>query len=142
MNFGGKVHGGAVMKWVDLAAYACSAGWSGKYCATLVVFDSLRQSMCGSLVESQREDVHAVHIFHASTIGVQANDLKSSTIIQQLTVSLLWLLLMKTVNGKQGAWWMPETPEEDIELRDSAIRLMNIRKQIGEEMELHVKYLK
>ncbi|MFA0648358.1 acyl-CoA thioesterase, partial [Vibrio cyclitrophicus] len=37
--------------------------------------------------------------------------------------------------------WVPETPE-DIELRDSAIRLMNMRKQIGEEMEAHVKYLK
>ena len=37
--------------------------------------------------------------------------------------------------------WIPETPE-DIELRDSAIRLMNMRKQIGEEMEAHVKYLK
>ena len=34
VNFGGKVHGGAVMKWIDLAAYACSAGWSGKYCIT------------------------------------------------------------------------------------------------------------
>lgn len=26
VNFGGKVHGGAVMKWIDLAAYACAAG--------------------------------------------------------------------------------------------------------------------
>ena len=37
--------------------------------------------------------------------------------------------------------WIPET-KDDIELRDSAIRLMNMRKQIGEEMEAHVKYLK
>ena len=28
VNFGGKVHGGAVMKWIDLAAYATAAGWS------------------------------------------------------------------------------------------------------------------
>jgi len=34
VNFGGKVHGGAVMKWIDLAAYACAAGWSGRYCVT------------------------------------------------------------------------------------------------------------
>ena len=34
VNFGGKVHGGAVMKWIDLAAYACAAGWSGRYCIT------------------------------------------------------------------------------------------------------------
>ncbi|EMB51843.1 acyl-CoA hydrolase [Vibrio mimicus CAIM 602] len=29
------MHGGAVMKWIDLAAYACAAAWSGKYCITL-----------------------------------------------------------------------------------------------------------
>lgn len=34
MKFGGKVHGGAVMKWIDLAAYACATGWSGKYFIT------------------------------------------------------------------------------------------------------------
>lgn len=34
VNFGGKVHGGAVMKWIDLAAYANAAAWSGKYCIT------------------------------------------------------------------------------------------------------------
>ncbi len=37
--------------------------------------------------------------------------------------------------------WIPET-DEDIKLRESAIRLMNMRKEIGEEMEAHVKYLK
>jgi acyl-CoA hydrolase len=37
VNFGGKVHGGAVMKWIDQAAYACAAGWSGQYCVTLYV---------------------------------------------------------------------------------------------------------
>ena len=29
VNFGGKVHGGAVMKWIDQAGYTCAAGWTG-----------------------------------------------------------------------------------------------------------------
>jgi acyl-CoA hydrolase len=37
VNFGGKVHGGAVMKWIDQAGYACTAGWSGSYCVTAYV---------------------------------------------------------------------------------------------------------
>jgi acyl-CoA hydrolase len=37
VNFGGKVHGGAVMKWIDQAGYACAAGWSGQYCVTVYV---------------------------------------------------------------------------------------------------------
>jgi Acyl-CoA hydrolase len=37
VNFGGKVHGGALMKWIDETAYACSAVWSGRYCVTVSV---------------------------------------------------------------------------------------------------------
>ena len=37
INFGGKVHGGMVMKWIDQAAYACATGWSGHYCVTVYV---------------------------------------------------------------------------------------------------------
>src|SRR5690242_11864250 len=37
VNFGGKVHGGMVMKWIDQAGYACVVGWSGKYCVTVAV---------------------------------------------------------------------------------------------------------
>ena len=32
MNWGGKTHGGTVMRWIDEAAYACGAGWCGGMC--------------------------------------------------------------------------------------------------------------
>ena len=35
VNFGGKVHGGAVMKWIDQAAYAAAVGWCGTYAVTV-----------------------------------------------------------------------------------------------------------
>ena len=37
VNFGGKVHGGMVMKWIDQGGYACAVGWSSKYCVTVAV---------------------------------------------------------------------------------------------------------
>ena len=37
VNFGGKVHGGMAMKWIDQAGYACAVGWSGAYCVTASV---------------------------------------------------------------------------------------------------------
>ena len=37
VNFGGKVHGGAVMKWIDQTAYACASSWSESYCVTVYV---------------------------------------------------------------------------------------------------------
>jgi acyl-CoA hydrolase len=56
VNFGGKVHGGQVMKWIDQAGYACASSWSGCYCVTAYVggvhFDA--PILIGELV-----DVHA-----------------------------------------------------------------------------------
>jgi acyl-CoA hydrolase len=37
VNFGGKVHGGAVMKWIDQAGFAAAVGWSGRYSVTVAV---------------------------------------------------------------------------------------------------------
>lgn len=37
VNFGGKVFGGSVMKWIDHAGYACASGWAGRYCVTAYV---------------------------------------------------------------------------------------------------------
>lgn len=31
------VHGGRVLEWIDKAACACAAGWSGTYCVTAYV---------------------------------------------------------------------------------------------------------
>ena len=35
VNFGGKVHGGAVMKWIDQTAFACASSWAEGYCVTI-----------------------------------------------------------------------------------------------------------
>jgi acyl-CoA hydrolase len=37
VNYGGKVHGGVVMKWIDQTGYAAALGWSGRYCVTVAV---------------------------------------------------------------------------------------------------------
>lgn len=36
-NFGGNVHGGAILKLMDRVAYACATRYSGHYCVTLSV---------------------------------------------------------------------------------------------------------
>ena len=53
VNFGGKVHGGTVMKWIDQAGYACAVGWSGHYCVTAYVggIRFVRPIVIGHLVE-------------------------------------------------------------------------------------------
>ena len=37
VNFGGKVHGGIIMEWIDQTAYTCARNWAETYCVTVYV---------------------------------------------------------------------------------------------------------
>jgi len=69
VNFGGKVHGGMVMKWIDQAGYTCAAQWSGTYCVTVYVgsLHFLKPIMVGSAVDMRSQVIHtgrsSMHIF-------------------------------------------------------------------------------
>ena len=60
VNFGGKVHGGIVMKWIDQAGYACAAGWCGGYAVTVYAggIRFLRPIQIGQLVEVHAKVIH------------------------------------------------------------------------------------
>ncbi|OLQ80506.1 acyl-CoA thioesterase [Photobacterium proteolyticum] len=143
VNFGGKVHGGAVMKWIDLAAYACSAGWSAKYCITAYAggIRFVAPIHVGNLVEVSAKVIYTGSSSMHIAIDVQASDPK--TLERRLTTHCIVIMVAVDEDGKPTPVpeWVPQT-EEDKMLRDSAIKLMNMRKEIGEEMEAHVKYLK
>ncbi|MGR5147005.1 acyl-CoA thioesterase [Photobacterium alginatilyticum] len=143
VNFGGKVHGGAVMKWIDLAAYACSAGWSAKYCITAYAggIRFVAPIHVGNLVEVSAKVIYTGSSSMHIAIDVQASDPK--TLERRLTTHCIVIMVAVDEDGRPTLVpeWVPQT-EEDKMLRDSAIKLMNMRKEIGEEMEAHVKYLK
>jgi hypothetical protein len=53
ITYGGTVHGGKLLEWIDKAGYACAAGWSAHYCVTVYVGDVrfTRPVAIGELVE-------------------------------------------------------------------------------------------
>jgi acyl-CoA hydrolase len=143
VNFGGKVHGGAVMKWIDLAAYACAAGWSGKYCITAYAggIRFVAPIHVGNLVEVSAKVIYTGNSSMHIALDVQASDPKELN--RSLTTHCIVIMVAVDGNGKPTSVpeWVPET-EDDIRLRDSALKLTQMRKEIGEEMEMHVKLLK
>ncbi|MGR2769699.1 acyl-CoA thioesterase [Photobacterium ganghwense] len=143
VNFGGKVHGGAVMKWIDLAAYACSAGWSGKYCITAYAggIRFVKPIHVGNLVEVTARVIYTGKTSMHIAIDVQACDPKE--LENQLTTHCIMVMVAVDEEGQptEVPEWQPENAE-DKALRESAIKLMNMRKEIGEEMEAHVKFIK
>ncbi|MGY8869347.1 MAG: acyl-CoA thioesterase [Pseudomonadales bacterium] len=140
VNFGGKVHGGAVMKWIDLAAYACAAGWSGKYCITAYAggIRFVKPIHVGNIVEVAAKVIYTGRSSMHIGIDVRAGDPKNTE--RHLTTHCIVIMVAVDDLGKPTdiPEWIPVT-EHDIRLRDSALRLMDMRKRIGDEMEAHVK---
>lgn len=80
VNFGGKVHGGMVMKWIDQASYACAAQWSKHYCVTVSAnaIRFIRPILVGQMISVEARIVHtgksSMHIY----VVVRAGDPKGS----------------------------------------------------------------
>ncbi len=81
VNFGGNVHGGIVMKWIDQAAYACAAQWSKCYCVTVSAngIRFIKPIKVGQLVEITASLVHtgasSMHIY----VVVKSGDATENT---------------------------------------------------------------
>lgn len=137
VNFGGKVHGGAVMKWIDLAAYACAAAWSGKYCVTAYVggMHFVKPILVGNMVEVEARVVYTGRSSMHITVDVSAGDPKS--VERQLTTHCI-VIMVAMDEGKSAEipQWYPTEPA-DIKLRDSALRLVDMRREITKEMQQH-----
>ena len=137
VNFGGKVHGGAVMKWIDLAAYACSAGWSSHYCVTAYAggIRFVSPVQVGNLVEVEAKVIYTGRSSMHIAVEVVASDPKLLT--KRLTTHCIVIMVAVDENGKTVTVpvWEPVT-EEDKAQYHSAKKLVKMRKQIGEEMEI------
>jgi acyl-CoA hydrolase len=135
VNFGGKVHGGAVMKWIDQAGYACAAGWSGQYCVTIYVggIRFYRPVLIGQLVE-----VRARIIYTGTTSMHLAVDVSSRDPKAQAAASTTHCVIVFVAVDEAGApvpvpAWIPIT-NDDIEMERYAKKLMELRKGIENEM--------
>ncbi|WP_105254232.1 acyl-CoA thioesterase [Pseudoalteromonas sp. T1lg75] len=84
VNFGGKVHGGVVMKWIDQAGYACAAGWSGHYCVTVSVagVKFRRPVLVGQLVEVRASIAHTGKTSMQIFIQVRCGDPKTQHMVE------------------------------------------------------------
>ncbi|OHU88033.1 MULTISPECIES: acyl-CoA thioesterase [Pseudoalteromonas] len=84
VNFGGKVHGGIVMKWIDQAGYACAAGWSGSYCVTVSVAGVRfkRPILVGQIVEVSAQIAHTGKTSMQIFIRVRCGDPQKQSLVE------------------------------------------------------------
>jgi acyl-CoA hydrolase len=139
VNFGGKVHGGAVMKWIDQAGYACAVGWSGHYCVTAYVggIRFYRPVLIGNLVEVQARLIHTGHTSMHIAVDVSAADPKAPQLAKTTHCIIIFVAVDDQGQPVPVPTWTPTTPD-DLALQQYALRLMDLRKQIDAEMNPHL----
>ncbi len=139
VNFGGKVHGGTVMKWIDQAGYTCAVGWSGQYCVTVYV-GGIRFShpiRIGDVVE-----VHATLIYTGNTsmhiaVDVRAGDPKTRQMQTTTHCIIIFVAVDPAGRPVPVPAWVPQSAE-DHALMAYAQKLMALRQGIEEEMRPYI----
>ena len=136
VNFGGKVHGGMVMKWIDQAGYAAAVGWSGQYCVTVAVggIRFVQPILIGDLVTVRckliRTGTSSMHF----AVDVIARDLKTAA-ERTATSCVITFVALDAPDGKPAAVpsWQPIS-DEDRSLADYAQRLIELSKTMEAEV--------
>jgi len=135
VNFGGKVHGGMVMKWIDQAGYACAVGWSGKYCVTVAVggIRFVQPIMIGDLVTVDCKLIYTGNTSMHFGVDVVARNLTTGKDV--LATHCVVVMVATDVAGKPTpvTKWEPQS-EDDKCLAAYAKKLMELDKGIEQEI--------
>ena len=136
VNFGGKVHGGMVMKWIDQAGYACAVSWSGHYCVTVAVggIQFVQPILIGDLVTVRCKLIHTGTSSMQFAVDVLACDLKVRK--ERLATScVIVFVALDSPDGKPTpvAPWEPEN-DEDHRLSEYATRMMSLSKAMEQQV--------
>jgi acyl-CoA hydrolase len=136
VNFGGNVHGGTVMKWIDQAAYTCATAWSGVYCVTVYVggIRFLKPIQIGHIVEVNAKVIYTGSSSMHIMVDLYSGDPKSTE--KHKTTNCIIIFVAVDDKGKSTPVekWEAETPEQQ-QLEKYAKVLMERRKGIHEEHE-------
>lgn len=134
VNFGGKVHGGMVMKWIDQASYACAAQWSGHYCVTVSAnaIRFIRPILVGQLITVEARIVHtgksSMHIY----VVVRAGDPKGGKAAVTNRCFITFMAIDDAGFSVKVPTYTPES-EEDIKLEKVAMQGKDFAKKLDGE---------
>lgn len=132
VNYGGKVHGGVVMKWIDQVGYAAAVGWSGHYSVTVAVggIRFVSPIRISDLVTVSAKLVHTGTSSMHFAVDVRARDPMGGD-TRLCTHCIIVFVAMDQVEGKPTPVpaWKP-VAEEDCRLAQYALKVMELSKDI------------
>ena len=134
VNFGGKMFGGAVMKWIDQAGYACATNWSGSYCVTAYVggIGFERPITIGSLVEARAQVVltgsSSMHI----AVSVHSRNPRETEWTRTTICLMVFVAVDDAGKPQRVPAWVPETDADRV-LADYAQDMKEQAKQMEDK---------
>ncbi len=130
-NLYGKVHGGAVMKWIDQAGYACATNWSGRACVTVYVggIRFYKPILIGHLVEVRARLIHTGRTSMHIAVDVLSRDLRTQD--AQATTHCVIVFVAQDAEGQpvEVPPWHPQTEMEQA-LERYALRRLELSKTL------------
>lgn len=134
VNFGGKVHGGQVMKWIDQAGYAAAVGWSGHYSVTVAVggIRFVAPIHIGDLVSVEAMLIHTGNTSMHFAVDVRARDPREDEAEARLCTHCV--IVFVAMDAPEGApvvvpAWEPRN-DEDRRLTEYAMQVMALGKGV------------
>jgi len=139
VNWGGKAHGGTVMRWIDETAYACAAAWAGDddghgASAAVAVYSGgihfLSPVRIGDLVELDARLLHTTERSMHVSIRVWSADPRRPH-ERALTTTCMSVFVVPGPGGSAVPvpQWVPEA-EEDRRLQAHAREIIALRERI------------
>jgi acyl-CoA hydrolase len=137
VNFGGKVHGGQVMKWIDQAAYACASGWSGCYCVTAYVggIHFKEPIRIGDVVDVAAKVIMTGRSSMHIAVDVTARDPKGESVRDTTHCVLVFVAVDDQAKPTPVLAWKPQS-ERDLALANYAKRLKELEASAMSERAL------
>ena len=133
VNYGGKVHGGVVMKWIDQVGYAAAVGWSGHYSVTVAVggIRFVAPIRTSDLVTVTAKLVYTGTSSMHFSIDVRARDPMDSGDGRLCTHCVIVFVALDGVEGRPTPVpsWQP-VDDEDRRLSEYAQNVMALSKDI------------
>jgi uncharacterized protein (TIGR00369 family) len=136
VNFGGKVHGGMVMKWIDQAGYTCAAQWAGSYCVTVYIggIHFTRPIHVGHIVELRSQVIHTGRTSMHIGIDIAAGDPRARELTRCAYCVAVFVAMDEDGRPTAVPSWTPTT-ERERALERYALRMIEHRRQMEEEAQ-------
>ena len=136
VNFGGNVHGGSVMKWIDQVGYACASNWSGTYCVTVYVggIRFYQPIKIGEIVKLESKVILTGNSSMHISIDVFSRNVKEKQFEKKTHCIIVFVAVDENGKAMEVPKWNPLT-EKEIQMEQYAIKLKDLRKNIEDEMK-------